>query len=64
MRIKLGTLKKDVTAYGNKYWIQIEDTKGCDNSDLEGFLDKKITVVIDSQKAIDYLISDFVEEVL
>lgn len=64
MKIKLGTLKKDETAYGNKYWIQIEDNKSCDNSDLEDFVNKQITVIIDSQNAIDNLISDLSEEVL
>lgn len=63
-KIKLGTLKKDITAYGNKYWIQIEDTRTSDNSDLENFVDKKITVLIGAPDAIDDLIADQTEEYL
>ena len=29
------TVNKDLTAYGNKYWLQIEDTEIEDNSFLE-----------------------------
>lgn len=58
MEIKIGTLKKDVTAFGNKYWIQVEDQK-TDNSDLENLVDKKISVVIGDITAID----DFIQEV-
>lgn len=58
MEIKIGTLKKDVTAFGNKYWIQVEDQK-TDNSDLENLVGKKISVVIGDITAID----DFIQEV-
>jgi len=58
VEIKIGTLKKDVTAFGNKYWIQVEDQK-TDNSDLENLVDKKISVVIGDITAID----DFIQEV-
>lgn len=46
MKIKLGTIKKDVTAFGNKYWIQIEDTAESDNSDLEFQVGCLATVII------------------
>lgn len=46
MEIKKGTMKKDTTCYGNKYWIQIDDTVADDNSDLESLVDVKITVII------------------
>lgn len=49
MKIKNGTIKKDVTAYGNKYWIQIEDTETDFNDDLEVLVNQKITVVIGSE---------------
>ena len=50
MKIKNGTLKKDVTAYGEKYWIQIHDTNQDDNSDLQDMLNKKIIVVFDDKE--------------
>ena len=34
------TIEKDVTAYGNRYWIQVNDTEEEDNSFLEQILDK------------------------
>lgn len=39
-----GTVKKDVTAYGNKYWIQIEDSEVDDNSKFEPFVDKELNI--------------------
>lgn len=53
MKIKVGTIKKDVTAYGNKYWIQIEDTYASDNKDLESAVDQTVSVVIGDLSAVD-----------
>ena len=58
MKIKIGKIKKDATAYGNKYWIQIEDSSLTDNSDLEELVDKTVAVVIGRMKAIDDLIQE------
>lgn len=57
MKIKIGTVKKDPTAYGNKYSIVIEDTSTCDNKDLDSLVGKQVAVVIDTVDAIDNLIS-------
>jgi hypothetical protein len=56
MKIKLGTVKKDVTSFGNKYWIQIQDNKICDNCDLELLENMNVTVIIGEVSAIDNLI--------
>lgn len=32
------TFNKDITAYGNRYWIQIEDTEENDNTLIEAFI--------------------------
>ena len=58
MKIKIGTVHKDVTAFGNKYWIQIEDSKSNDNSDLHELVGKSVAVIIDNAKAIDDLIQE------
>lgn len=58
MKIKMGTVKKDVTAYGNKFWIQVEDNSNTSNSDLEHLVDKEVTVIIGSVSAIDDLIKE------
>lgn len=64
MKIKIGTVHKDITAYGNKYWIQIEDNKSCSNDDLQALVDKQVSVVIGEINAIDNLIQDLAEESL
>lgn len=46
MKIKVGTIKKDITAFGNKYWIQIEDSEIDDNHDIEQLVDQVVTIVI------------------
>jgi hypothetical protein len=46
VRIKTGTVQEDRTAYGNRFYIQIEDTQTNDNSDLRDLVGKEITVVI------------------
>ncbi len=53
MKIKIGTVEKDFTSYGNKYFIQIEDSSTNDNEDLGYLIGKKVTVVIGDVKAID-----------
>jgi putative transposon-encoded protein len=34
------TVHKDVTCFGNKYWIQIEDNEWQDNKDIETMMGK------------------------
>lgn len=46
MKIKLGTVREDVTCYGNRFWIQIEDSSTEDNRGLKSLVDKPVTVVI------------------
>lgn len=62
--IKIGTVEKDGTAYGNKYYIQIEDTVGNDNRNLEKFVNKRVAVIIDDIKSIDDFISEIEKELL
>lgn len=50
MKIKYGTVRKDVTAFGNKYWIQIQDSIYDDNSDMEALIGEDVAVVIDVLK--------------
>lgn len=45
MKIKIGTVQKDVTCFGNKFWIQIEDSKINDNHDLNSLVGKEVIVV-------------------
>lgn len=59
MKIKIGTVKEDVTAYGNRFYIQIEDSKTCDNSDLRDMVGKEFAVIIGPLKAFD----DYVQEI-
>lgn len=55
MKIKIGTVKEDVTAYGNRYYVQIEDQLGNNNSDLSDLVGEKVTVVVgDVMAAIDF----------
>lgn len=56
MKIKLGTVLRDRTAYGNQFYIQIEDNKVNSNGDLSDLEGKKVTVVIGDVCAIDDLI--------
>lgn len=58
MKIKIGKVKKDPTAHGNKYSITIEDTATCDNKDLDDLVGKTVAVVVDTVDAIDNLISE------
>lgn len=58
MKIKIGTIKKDPTAYGNKYYIQIEDNAICSNSDLEDILNEQVTVVIGRVSVINNLLEE------
>lgn len=58
MKIKMGTVKKDSTAYGNSYWIQIEDSRTNDNRDLEKLVSKPVAVVIGDVQCIQDLIDD------
>lgn len=64
MKIKLGKIHKDPTAYGNKYYIKIEDTRLCDNEDLEKLVNKQVTVIIGDPKALDNVIAEHTEEYL
>jgi hypothetical protein len=57
-QIKIGTVKKDATSYGNKYWIQIEDTNVCDNQSLDSLVDKPFTIIIADLTAIDDLLQE------
>lgn len=52
MKIKIGTVHKDSTAFGNKYYIQIEDTSTNNNSDLENLLYEKVTVVLGNAQVL------------
>lgn len=58
MKIKIGTVHEDRTCYGNRFYIEIEDTTTNDNSNLRGLVGKKVAVVIDSATAIDDLIQE------
>lgn len=46
MKIKTGTVYRDGTCYGNKYYIQIEDSAIEDNEDLIDWVGKEVTIVI------------------
>lgn len=56
MKIKIGKVQKDLTAFGNKYWIQIEDNSVNDNSDVESLVGKSVSIVIGDISAVDNLI--------
>lgn len=58
MKIKIGTLHEDKTCYGNRFYIQIEDSKDNDNRDLKELDGKKVSVVIGEIAAIDNLIQE------
>ncbi len=51
MKIKVGTVREDVTCFGNRFWIQIEDNSLEDNTDLRNWVGKEVTVVIGSPSA-------------
>lgn len=46
MKVKIGTVKEDVTAFGNRFWIQIEDSSKNDNSDLKELVGKRVPVSV------------------
>lgn len=50
MKIKFGTMREDVTVFGNRFYIQIEDSETNDNKDLREFLDKAVVVVLDTEE--------------
>lgn len=56
MKFKKGTLKEDVTAYGNRFWIQIEDSENQDNKDLSGMVGRPVAVaILDDPESLQYV---------
>ena len=40
------TVRKDLTAYGNKYYLQLEDTEINDNAEVDELVGKTMKVII------------------
>lgn len=58
MRIKIGTVREDITAFGNRFYIQVEDTKTSSNLDLKELVDKEVLVIIGPTKALDNVLME------
>lgn len=59
MKIKLGTVKEDRTVYGNRFYIQIEDTQGTMHTDLRPIVDQRVCVIILPASELDMAISTY-----
>lgn len=48
MRVKVGRIQEDVTAFGNRFWIQIEDALCTESNDhLKKLVGKLVHVCVD-----------------